>query len=302
MKVLDLKKKDTLVVGESIFNYSYENLLKLNNKNLNERIVNLHILILILTFIYGAVTGFFLGGMQILINSIKIPIIILSLVYISLPVFIGFNLFVKKNINIKHMMIIILSGFAISVIIMAAFAPVLLLFCSTTTDVSFIVLLNTGIGSLALFCGIFYIYRIFSKIKDNGNEYASLIMGIFIILFSAPQLIWALKPYFHGVHGFVEPIKSNFYVEILKIAQSHPLLTIVLVLIFVLVGVIIIFNLCINNEQEQKKKICLKKNDIIIEGTQKEQVNKNHHTYAGYYQYPYYYPPYYYGHQTIHER
>ena len=286
----------------------------LNQKNLNKIIYRLNLLILIFTIIYGAVTGFFLGGPQIVFNAIKIPIILFSLIYISLPVFFVFNIFLNKRFRLEQMTVILLSGFSITALIMVAFAPVILLFSITTANVHFIILLNISIGVMALLCGLFFIYRIFHNIHKNGTEFAPLIMGYFIILFSAPQLLWALRPYFHHNDGFIEPIKNNFYIEILKVAETEPLLTAVLILIFSLVSILIIYNLTeeqesiVINIKDQKHRNNKKKRSIrkikdisqikakIINNSKlpSHYDQKDQYPAYPYYPYPYYYNPYWY--------
>lgn len=286
----------------------------IEKKKLDEHLVNSNLIILICTLIYGAVTGFFLGGIQILINAIKIPIIVFSLIYISMPIFLIFNIFINKRFNLKQIAMVLLSGFTISSLIMVAFAPVNLLFCITTVNVHFIVLLNTGIGVMAILCGLFYIFKLFHEIHQNGNEYVSLIMGYSIILFSAPQLLWTFRPYFHHIDGFFEPIKSNFYVEILKVVEKEPLLTLVLVLIFSLVSIFIIYNITEDHEaigfntKEHKPKNIRKKRSIkkIKEIPQIKTISiknsrfpphqnqKNQYSKYPNYLYPYYSNPYWY--------
>jgi hypothetical protein len=288
--------------------------LILDNRKINDSIISFNLLILVCTFIYGSISGFFVGGFQILINAIKIPIIIFSLIYISLPIFYIFNLFTNKKIGIKQIAVVILSGFTITSLIMGAFAPVLLLFSISTGNVQFIVLLNTGIGVLAIFCGLVYIYHLFHNIHGNGNEYVPLLIGYFIIFFSAPQLLWAMRPYFHHIDGFIEPMKSNFYIEILKVAQSEPILTGILVVIFSVVGLLIIHNLIeeknlviiYKNEHEQKnarKKRSLKKtkeiSNVRTKVTDTSAVTPHYEHRQQYPNYPYYpyqhsYNPYWY--------
>ncbi len=235
------------------------------NINLGNYIIVCHLFTLIGSLIYGAATGFFIGGFQIIINAIKIPIIIFALLYISLPIFYVFDIFIDNKIGIKQILTILLSGYTITALILVAFTPLVLLFSITTANVHFIVLLNTSIGTMAMFCGLFYIYQLFHYTHENGQEYMSLIIGNFIIFFSGPQILWAMRPYFHKIDTFTEPIKSNFYVEIIKVAELEPGLTGILLLFFSVVTFFIIFNLCFREKSEKKeietyrdKKKCVK--------------------------------------------
>jgi hypothetical protein len=255
---------------------------------------------------YGAITGSFVGGTQILINAIKIPIVIFSLIYISLPVSYVFNLFVKKKLEFTQALLVLLIGFTLTTLVMVAFAPVVLLFCLTTSGVNFIVLLNSAVGALALLCGLSYIYLIFRGSYKKSYEYGSLLIFYFIIIFSAPQLLWALRPYFHYIPGFIEPMKSNFYFEIFNVAVQEPMLTAALVFIFGIVAILIFFNLEENNvipKPPQKKTedymIFIKPDEVIKPDenislrTQNQQLPPRPYPYYYHYPYWYYSRPYY---------
>ena len=121
-----------------------------------------------------------------------------------------------------------------------------------------------------------------------------------------------MRPYFHHIEGFIEPMKSNFYIEILQVAQTEPLLTAVLVLIFSVVGILIIYNLIEEKntiifsrvEHEQKsdgKKRSIKKIKEISQVKTKVTDNlkipayyeqKQQYPTYPYYSYPYNYNPY----------
>jgi hypothetical protein len=306
-EVVQISKNEKAITINLLGKYSSE-IFKLvtKKKDLEKYIIKFHLIILILSMIYGAVTGSFIGGTQILINAIKIPIVIFSLIYISLPVFYVFNLFVKKKLEFSQALLVLLIGFTLTTLVMIAFAPVVLLFSLTTSGVNFIVLLNSAVGALALLCGLSYIYLIFRGSYNKSYEYGSLIIFYFIIIFSAPQLLWALRPYFHHISGFIEPMKSNFYIEIINVAVQEPVLTGALIFIFGIVAILIIFNLEENNiipKPPQKKMEddgrfikpdeVIKPDDNISMRFQNQQPTPRPYPYYYHYPYWYYYRPYY---------
>jgi hypothetical protein len=305
--VIKIPKNEKPITINLLGKYSNEIFrLVTKKKNLNQYIIKFHLIILILSMVYGAITGSFIGGTQILINTIKIPIVIFSLIYISLPVFYVFNLFVKKKLEFTQALLVLLIGFTLTTLVMVSFAPVVLLFSLTTSGVNFIVLLNSAVGALALLCGLSYIYLIFRGSYKKSYEYGSLIIFYFMIIFSAPQLLWALRPYFHHIPGFVEPMKSNFYFELYNVAVQEPLLTAALIFIFGIVAILIIFNLEENNivpSSPQKKtedeKIFTRPDEVIKSDGNISMSPQNQQPpqrpYPYYYQYPYwyYYRPYY---------
>ncbi|MCK5561461.1 MAG: hypothetical protein KAJ51_12740 [Thermoplasmata archaeon] len=304
-----MKTKKFVIIKDVLFNSNKFSKNISKKINLDNHIVICHLFILLCTLIYGAIIGLFVGGFQIIINSIKMPIIIFGLIYISFPIFYVFDAFTDNKIDIKQVFTILLAGYSITALILVAFTPLILLFSITSVDVHFIVLLNTSIGAMAMFCGIFYIYKLFQNTHKNGQEYLSLIVGFFIIFFSGPQLLWALRPYFNYINTFTEPIKSNFYIEILKIAGAEPGLAGILALFFSTVTIFIIYNLCFSEKEninEIHKKMQTREKPMVLNEQKTDIKNLHvrkvpaalHNQYYSQPMYPPYPNPYYYHQST----
>jgi hypothetical protein len=138
-----------------------------DSKQLTEYFIDTQIAIFLFSFIYGASMGVYSGGIQILWSAFKIPLLLFITLYITLPTFYVLDSLLEGKLNVRHMLIILLSGFTIMSTILIAFLPVSLFFLLTTSDYSFIVLLNVaifglgGIGALIYFLqGYFTFYRL----------------------------------------------------------------------------------------------------------------------------------------------
>ncbi|UCH88177.1 MAG: hypothetical protein JSV49_07880 [Thermoplasmata archaeon] len=226
------------------------------NRKLDKYIIGFNSLILIFTLIYGATTGFFVGGYQVILNAVKIPLIILGMLYISLPVFYVFNFVIDKKLEFKKLTTILLAGFTVTTLILCAFSPLIVLFSISTADVNFIVLLNSSIGVMALFCGMVLIYQLFHKIYNKKRQHVSLIIGYFVMFLAGTQLIWIFRPYLHYIGTFAEPGKSNFYIEIARIAAVEVHLTAAFLVIFILLAAIFIFSLFFSEPDSEQSGSC----------------------------------------------
>lgn len=222
-------------------------------KNLNNYFIANNLVILICTLLYGAILGTYLGGSQILINSVKIPILFFVTLYISLPIFYILNLLLGLKINHYQTIVLLLSGYVIASIIMVAFTPFVLFFILTAKDYHFIMSLTVCILGLSGYFSIIYIFRNFSSFHDSYKWYPSFIIGSFAIIFVGTQLSWTLRPYFHSHDSFIRPVESNFYVNIGKSISTEPVVG-VLLLIFILMAILItIFIFTIKKPDSENK-------------------------------------------------
>lgn len=212
-----------------------------DGKNLKEYFIENNITILICTLIYGAVLGCYVGGSQILLNSVKIPLLFFITLYISLPIFYILELILGGKIEIEQLAVMLLTGYVVAAIIMLAFTPFMLFFILTAKEYYFTVFLTIGIMGLSGYFSLFYIYKSYllfhimgievsedegiSKeqiIEGEKNWLPSFIVGSFSIAFVGTQLSWALRPYFHSHDSFTRPQDGNFYVAIAEAVGSEP--------------------------------------------------------------------------------
>lgn len=189
---------------------------------LKEHFIQNNIIIIFCTLIYGAVLGCYVDGEQVLLNSVKIPLLFLVTLYISLPIFYILETILGAKIEISQMALILLTGYVIAAIIMLAFAPLMLFFILTAKEYYFTVFLTIGIMGLAGYFSLYYIYKSFRMFHDDNKWYPAFVVGSFVIAFVGTQLSWALRPYFHSADTFTRPTDGNFYVAMADAATSEP--------------------------------------------------------------------------------
>lgn len=202
------------------------------HKNLKQYFIRNNLVILVCTLIYGAVLGAYVGGYQILINAIKIPLLFFVTLYISLPIFYILNLFAGSKIDLYQTSVLLITGYVIASIIMIAFTPFVLFFILTARDYYFISSLTIGISGLSGFLSIIYIFRNFSLFHETKKWYPSFIVGSFAIALVGTQLAWTLRPFYHSYDRFIRPVQGNFYVAMVELFSQEPYIVGFLLFIF----------------------------------------------------------------------
>src|SRR5260370_15168265 len=132
-----------------------------SGQNVNRFIRNANLCTILFAAIYGATMGALPGGLQILYNVIKIPLLLLISLYVALPTYYVLDAFSGGDISLRQTAAVIVSSFGIMSIVLLAFVPVNLFFILTTpgqgfSTYSFIVLLNVGIFTIAGAAGLVY--------------------------------------------------------------------------------------------------------------------------------------------------
>src|SRR5437870_12623286 len=103
------------------------------------------------------------GGLQILYNVIKIPLLLLISLYVALPTYYVLDAFSGGDVTLRQTAAVLASSFGIMSIVLLAFVPVHLFFVLTTpaqlySTYSFIVLLDVGIFTIAGAAGVSYLF------------------------------------------------------------------------------------------------------------------------------------------------
>jgi hypothetical protein len=199
--------------------------------------------------LYGAILGVYVGGPQIILNAVKIPMLFFITYYISVPIIFIVDAMIDNKITFSQMALMVSLGFTSTAIILAAFTPLMLFFILTTQNYFFIVILNISICSFAGYFGLLSLLTSFKRFHRNTNWSPSLIIGSFIIIFVGTQLAWTLRPFFHSTNVFTRPISGNFYIALARLIDQEPALAFILITIFGFVGLIVtISRLSTNND------------------------------------------------------
>jgi hypothetical protein len=204
------------------------------NRNQARYFVESHLFILFCTLVYGAALGTYVEGNQILINSIKIPLLFFVTLYISFPIFYILNLLTGTRMNFIQTLLLLVTGYSVAALVLLAFTPLMLFFLISAKGYGFTVFLTLGVNALAGWFGIVYIFKNYAGYHGAKNRkwLPSFLIGSFIIAFTGSQLGWALRPYFHSYGSFVRPVSSNFYMAMTSAAIKYPGTAAVFALLF----------------------------------------------------------------------
>lgn len=205
-------------------------------KGLVDYLFGSHLTILLCTIAFGAAMGVYAGGFQILINALKMPVLFFLTIYISLPVFYIVSVISGYRIGASQLLLLVMTGYAVTAIVMVAFTPVLLFFIITAKDYTFTVLLTTGISGLSGYFGVVYIFKNFQLFSSDKSWYPSVIVGILVIALVGTQLAWTLRPYFNSYDGIIKPIEGNFYVAMASTIANNPIIALPVLGVFVVVA------------------------------------------------------------------
>ena len=192
-----------------------------SGQNLNPFILNVNLAIVLFAAIYGATMGVYPGGLQILYNIVKIPLLLLISLYVALPTYFVLDAFSGGDTSLKQTAAVILSGFGVMATILLAFVPVNLFFILTTPGqgfqtYAFIVLLNVAIFGIAGLAGLAYQFSGLENIHTNSRWMNAFVIGFFVQVFVGTQMAWVLRPYFDPGE-FIRPLQGNFYIALVKL-------------------------------------------------------------------------------------
>jgi len=194
----------------------------MEEKQLRAYFVNSHLAIVIFSAIYGATMGFYAGGLQIIYDAIKIPLLLLISLYITVPSYYVLSSLLGGKINFRQMFVLLLSCLTVMSVVLLALVPVDLFFILTTanatyTTYAFLVLLNIAIFALAGLFALAYLLKGFTTVYSGAEWTLAFLIGSIIFMFVGTQLAWVLRPYFHYYPEFVRPVEKNFYVALIEL-------------------------------------------------------------------------------------
>ena len=190
-------------------------------QDLSGFLLNANISIVIFGAVYGATMGAYPGGIHVLYNVIKIPLLLLISLYVSLPTYYVLDAFSGGDVRFTQVASVLLSSFSIMATVLLAFVPVNLFFILTTPNSSFqtyafIVLLNVTIFAIGGLAGLAYLAAGMESIHSSHRWVNGFLIGLLVQVFVGTQLAWVFRPYFDG-GVFLRPLEGNFYIALFKL-------------------------------------------------------------------------------------
>ncbi len=194
-----------------------------NETNLKNYAVVATVSTIVFAALYGAVMGVYAGGIQILFDAIKIPLLLLISLYVSLPTYFVLNGILGGELSLRQMAVLFMVSVTVMAVMMIAFLPVTLFFTLTTPErtfatYAFSILLNVLFFALAGLTAVIYLLNGFSQIHGENKRWVpAMMIGSIVLAFVGTQLAWVLRPYFHVSLAFIAPPSGNFYIALFEL-------------------------------------------------------------------------------------
>jgi len=192
------------------------------------KIGNQCVLMILFCGLYGVVMGSYNGVLQAISSGIKVPLLLALSVLICFPAFFIIQHVLGSKIGFAQMLTVILSGFVMTSLIMASFAPIVLFFLITGDNYAFLKLLHVAIFALASLFGMKTILDGLKFCCEKRSVYPKIGVVVFrfwivILAFVGMQLAWNLRP-FIGSRGLpfevVRQREGNFYLAVIRAAAD----------------------------------------------------------------------------------
>jgi len=193
------------------------------------KIGNQAVLLIAFSGIYGVVMGSYNGVLQAISSGVKVPLLFSLSLLVCFPALFILQHVLGSKLDLWQMLTVILAGFVIIALIMAAFAPIVLFFLITGGNYAFLKLLHVAIFAVASLFGMKTILDGLKFCCEKRNVYPKIGVMVFrfwilILAFVGMQLAWNLRP-FIGSRGLpfevVRQREGNFYLAVIHAAADR---------------------------------------------------------------------------------
>jgi len=221
-----LKKISRYSLGQKLLlesEYLFEEIYK--GQGLAAKVKYFLLMSFLFSALYGACLGAYSGTFQVLSSALKVPLLLFLTLLVCAPALYILNILLGSKLGFKQIIAILLSKTYLISIILAAFAPILLIFLISGGRHEFTVLLNVAIFGTA---GIFGLYLISNSMKYLAHKTSLVakpwILNVWIVLyiFVGTQLAWTLRPFIGDKATFsvFRDLEGNFYVYVFKLIKE----------------------------------------------------------------------------------
>lgn len=191
-------------------------------------IINQILIVCAFTFLYGIVMGSYHSFIQSFVAGFKVTFLFLCVLIICFPSFFVIQQVLGSKMKLRHMIIIVLSGFVLTSAIALSFSPIIVLFQLTGGNYHFLQLLHVAIF---LFSGVFGMRLMIDALKfacEKKSTYPQIGVTVFriwiiILAFVGIQLSWNLRPFLcNKTEEFklFRKYEGNFYTAIIYSVQQ----------------------------------------------------------------------------------
>lgn len=196
---------------------------EINQKQSNGLIANQIIVICAFAFIYGLAMGSYHSLLQSIVAGVKVVLLFLSTIIICFPSFFIIQQVLGSKMNIRQMIVIVLSGMVLISTIILSLTPIVIFFQITGGNYHFLQLLHVAIF---VFGGIFGLRLMVEALKfacEKKAIYPQIGVTVFkiwiiILAFVGIQLAWNLRPFLCNKDEefkLFRKYEGNFYTAII---------------------------------------------------------------------------------------
>lgn len=188
----------------------------------------------LLTVVYGLIMGaqslihgYGHGWMYSLSAGLKLPLLFLLTLAICMPLLYVLNVLLGPREQFKVILGVLISSLAVTSILLAACALILMFFMLSTKSYAFITLLNVVIFAIAGLYGVWFLGKVMSSLEKPTDDKAAeqsasnvkTIINWWLVTYGivGTQMAWLMRP-FIGSPGTDFAIfraqESNFYITV----------------------------------------------------------------------------------------
>ena len=178
-----------------------------SQQNLKSRLRWFLVSILLLGAFYGSTMGLMgiknswtTGLMQMLVSSVKVPVLFLLSLAVCFPVLYIVLVLMGAKLKFSQTLALILMAMSLNAVLLASCAPIIIFFIVTGSDYHFIKLLHVCIFTFSGGWAMMSLWQGLYSMCEKANLYprqAVQILKIWILVFGfvGTQMAWSLRPF-----------------------------------------------------------------------------------------------------------
>lgn len=180
------------------------------------------------SMLFGASLGFYVGGVQIPLAAVKVPISLLATLAITFGLMHLINVVLHPRLRAAQSLALALIPVAVMSIILAAAAPIMCLATATFKIPSypsylFLILFGVGWGAVGGGFGVWVLLRGMRRVVGpEGRPGRTVALWVVAYQFVGAQCNWLLRPWIgdstqiDGLFSLTRNLEGNFYVAVYK--------------------------------------------------------------------------------------
>lgn len=218
-----MKNSNGIIEVFKIFQNTESYFNEMDKTQSRKLIFNQILIICIFTFIYGVVMGSYHSVLQSVVAGAKLVVLTFFTLIICFPSFFVIQQVLGSKMNLRQMIIIVLSGFVLTSTIALSFSPIVIFFQITGNNYHFLQLLHVVIFFFSGFFGMKLMVDALKFACDKKSIYPQIGVSVFriwiiIMAFVGIQLAWNLRPFLSDKNEdfkLFRKYEGNFYTAII---------------------------------------------------------------------------------------